>query len=207
MEEEKEYLTANEVIQWFLDHGVNCHRRTLTRWISNYNGPRFTWGNNGEMWYRAKDLPEWVSLYNEQLKITKRKSTDVMGRKKIYFWLTADNHKEIKGRTKKEKVTMTTFVRQALELRMGEEYECINPRPRRPKKEVPDKAPAKPVKPVKIGRPPSPCEDEAELIADGFVVDRPLLRRIKKAALKVKLTPNEALTTALNYWLVDVEDA
>ena len=80
-------------------------------------------------------------------------------------------------------------------------------RSERPKKEILDEAPAKPSKPIKIGRPTLSDDDEAELIMDGFVVDKPLLKRLKKAALKVKLTPNEALTTALNYWLVDVEDA
>ena len=71
----------------------------------------------------------------------------------------------------------------------------------RPKKETGDKLP------TKIGRPAIPDDDEAELLTDGFVIDRPLLKRIKKAALKVKLTPNAALLAALNYWLVDVEDA
>ena len=187
-------------------YGVNCHRRTLTRWISSYNGPKFTWGNNGEMWYWAKDLPEWVNTYNEQLKVTKRKSINPGSRKKIYMWLTSDNYDEIKSRAEKEKSTMVKLVREAIELRMGAEYVDtylpeVKKKPGRPKKEITAKELAK------LERATGSDSDEAELLTDGFVIDRPLLKRIKKAALKVKLTPNEALLAALNYWLVDVEDA
>jgi hypothetical protein len=205
MELEKEYLTANQVIEWFLNNGVKCHRRTLARWISSYRGPQFTWGNNGEMWYRAKDLPEWVNTYNERLA---KKIISTQGRKKVYVWLSYGDYNVVKNQAKKEKSTMTRMIKRVIDKYLDLEPSCTDNNPDipkkklgRPKKEVVDTTATKPSSPA------IPDQDEAELLTGGFIIDRPLLRRINKAALKVKLTPNEALTTALNYWLVDVEDA